>query len=292
MKIKSLTELLKCSDYESVSEIVITDDTVNDDIFQLIYKCINVKKIKTFETYTNNVPNGIKVLQNLEILIITYNIHITNITEELYELINLKYLDISNNGLKTLSPNINKLVNLKYLNISNNEIFNIPKEIGDLVLLQQLYIYMDTALDLDRSDWYLHDKETITYLPNELCKLKMCIINYDSCRINKKTILYDDCMIIFNTFLNFHLNTNDEIFNIPDNIIVLTTYDNNINFNNLPCCLEYLTIHSATGNKLSNNKLYNLPTTLKSLIIYKNIPSEKINESDINLPFGCKLLII
>lgn len=309
MRIKSLTELLECDNYESVTEIIIYNDTVNDDVFQLIYKCTNVKKIKTFETYTKDIPSGIKALQNLEILIIIYNIGIINITEELYELINLKYLDISNNGLKTLSSNINKLINLKYLNISSNRIYDIPKEIGDLQSLKELHICMDTALCII-TEKHINDGmlieindiitmsdsdivEPVNYLPSELCKLKFCKIKYDPCRINKHILIYEDAMIILSTLLNFHLKSDDLVFTMPDNIKYLTTYDTwNTNFNNLPICLEYLTIFSATGCFLKKNKLYNLPPLLKSLKIYKNIPSEVIDETDINLPFGCELTII
>lgn len=49
-------------------------------------------------------------------------------------------LDLSNNGMRTLPPEIGRLRNLQYLNISRNQLAELPREIGLLNKLQVLNV--------------------------------------------------------------------------------------------------------------------------------------------------------
>lgn len=58
--------------------------------------------------------------------------------EIIYELVNLKMLDLTDNYIEEISPKIVNLVNLKKLYFSCNKIYKIPKEFCILSNLKKL----------------------------------------------------------------------------------------------------------------------------------------------------------
>ncbi len=55
-----------------------------------------------------------------------------------YDLTKLKYLNLSDNGIKVIPPGLSKLKNLKYLNLNNNKIKKIP--VAEFAGLKQLKV--------------------------------------------------------------------------------------------------------------------------------------------------------
>ena len=76
---------------------------------------------------------------------------ISTIPEEIYDLRELEYLNISNNEIEEISPKINKLVNLREICCSGNKISSFPLEICELRQLKGFY-YSKNALDVLHPD--------------------------------------------------------------------------------------------------------------------------------------------
>ncbi|XP_058075099.1 disease resistance protein RPS5-like [Magnolia sinica] len=76
---------------------------------------------------------------NLLTLILQNNKGLAKIANEFFQFMpNLRVLDLSNNQIKEIPPEIGNLVELKYLNLSNTRITNLPEEMGCLVKLKHL----------------------------------------------------------------------------------------------------------------------------------------------------------
>ena len=87
---------------------------------------------ETFEEAMNDPKNVIRLtLTKQELLSLEYDFR---------KLVNLQWLDLSKNGLKTFPLVLTSLTNLQYLNLSGNEIDKIPDEIGNLVNLKELLV--------------------------------------------------------------------------------------------------------------------------------------------------------
>jgi hypothetical protein len=74
----------------------------------------------------------------------------------LFAYLNLQYLDLSNNKLPAIPPQIGRCVELQYLSLKNNLIRELPPEIGKCVNLQQLSL----------------SSNQLTHLPEEIGMLK------------------------------------------------------------------------------------------------------------------------
>jgi hypothetical protein len=112
----------------------------------------------------------------------------TCLPKEIYDLKNLKRLDLSENGLRTLSDAIGLLSNLSSLNLSSNQLRSIPEPIGSLTRLTSLNLCNNQLVALPKGieaiasnleivivDAYLKD-----YLP-------------DVIRFHRGLELYGDC---------------------------------------------------------------------------------------------------
>ena len=60
------------------------------------------------------------------------NTNLTELPENLGNLINLEYLELENNELVSLPESIGNLSSLFYLNLKNNQLSSIPESICDL----------------------------------------------------------------------------------------------------------------------------------------------------------------
>lgn len=62
---------------------------------------------------------------------------------EVFKMVNLKQLDLSNNKLSELPKEIKNLKYLSVLNLSGNEIYELPIEISRLKFLKEIYLNRD-----------------------------------------------------------------------------------------------------------------------------------------------------
>jgi Leucine-rich repeat (LRR) protein len=82
-------------------------------------------------------------------------LNLTSLPAEIGELINLKYLELSNNKLSSLPPEIGNLVELHAFYLDENNLTTLPPEIGNLVELHAFYL----------------DENNLTTLPPEIGNL-------------------------------------------------------------------------------------------------------------------------
>lgn len=104
-------------------------------------------------------PEEIYQLPNLQYLDISKN-SITELPDSIVKLKNLQYLIASRNGLKTLPKNIGELQNLVHLNVNQNEIEVIPYSFGNLEKLEiadlwsnNLSYFPETMANLKNLKW-------------------------------------------------------------------------------------------------------------------------------------------
>ena len=64
------------------------------------------------------------------------------------QLTNLKRLDLDDNQLTSLPPEIGQLTSLRVLSLSNNQLTSVPAEIGQLTNLQVLRLYSNQLTSL------------------------------------------------------------------------------------------------------------------------------------------------
>lgn len=99
--------------------------------------------------------------------------------EEILKYKNLKYLDVSMNQFKILSPRISELNKLQVLIISYGSLSKLPREIGNLKSLKELTLIASKVRSLPKSIGNLSNLELlnlsgcgISYLPKTLYKLQ------------------------------------------------------------------------------------------------------------------------
>ena len=198
--------------------------------------------------------------------------------ENIYKLVNLELLDLTDNSIEDISPEISNLTNLETLNLTYNGITEIIPEICNLKSLSSLYFGYNG----------------ITIIPREICNLTSltelllndnCITDFppELCQLAKLSVL---CL------------NNNTITKIPHELSQLTNLTelhlNNNNIEELPSELFQLTNLSVL--ELTNNNIKNIVATEATDNICKflsNIYTLKINISSYSrdLDPNCEILI-
>lgn len=100
------------SEVLNVPNLEVLDVSFNDIVkLPTYFNLFNLKELYLTENKVNSIEN-IGLLRSLEKLALDKN-ELTELSESLFELVNLVYLDLSYNKLTTIPPTICKLVNLK-----------------------------------------------------------------------------------------------------------------------------------------------------------------------------------
>lgn len=115
---------------------------------------INSLYYVNFDINTTSFKELLKYFINLDELII-FSCNYYNPYDEMFNLINLRYLDLANNKISSLSNKIGNLNNLQTLYLYDNNLTYLPPEIGFLNNLQVLYL----------------DCNDLTSIPSEFNKL-------------------------------------------------------------------------------------------------------------------------
>uniref|UniRef100_A0A3Q3MMZ8 Leucine rich repeat containing 28 n=1 Tax=Labrus bergylta TaxID=56723 RepID=A0A3Q3MMZ8_9LABR len=128
---------------------------------------------------------------------LTTYLHSNNIVivpQAIGNLARLQSLDLSNNALQLLCPEVGRLRSLRHLRLSNNHLKSLPAEIGDLQELETLDVSMNQLISLpDR----LHrcvslqnltaDRNHLSHFPRQICWLHR--LNQLSMAANRLTFL-------------------------------------------------------------------------------------------------------
>jgi len=178
----------------SEKEIVNSRDS---EIIAILHQFIGkVIPLKT-ELSSNNF--GI-VIKNGKISALSlYGLGLDNLPEEIFDLVSIKVLNLSNNNLKTISDEIGKLGSLETLNLYGNNLMSIPENIKTLKNLRELKLFGNNLLSLPEFigslkslDKLIAGKNKLTRLPESLknlSSLTSLIINYNDFHSFPKPIL-------------------------------------------------------------------------------------------------------
>eukprot|EP00741_Cyanophora_paradoxa_P011434 tig00020556_g11045.t1 len=119
-------------------------------------------------------------LVNLQVLDLRNN-RLTSLPPELGHLANLRKLDVSNNALKVLPPSIGCCASLTELRCVGNQLAVLPRELGDLFNLESLFVgnnhLHDIPLELSKLPKLNAEGFSFSCLPNPLTSLPPALVN-------------------------------------------------------------------------------------------------------------------
>ncbi len=96
------------------------------------------------------------------------NVRLDSIPAVVFQMTNLRYLDLSRTHIDTLPPGIGALTSLTYLNLSNNRLSYLPDSIGELTQLKYLGLNRNLLRQLPNAIGNLASLEVLELWDNEL----------------------------------------------------------------------------------------------------------------------------
>nr|XP_028563041.1 leucine-rich repeat-containing protein 28 isoform X3 [Podarcis muralis] len=104
--------------------------------------------------------------------------NIVVVPEAIGSLVKLQFLDLSDNALEIVCPEIGRLRSLRHLRLANNQLKYLPAEVGDLRELQTLDISTNHLITLPEKlhmclslQYLTADRNHLWYVPRHLCQL-------------------------------------------------------------------------------------------------------------------------
>ncbi|XP_017660618.1 leucine-rich repeat-containing protein 28 isoform X1 [Myiozetetes cayanensis] len=104
--------------------------------------------------------------------------NIVVVPEAIGSLVKLQFLDLSDNALEIVCPEIGRLRSLRHLRLANNQLKYLPAEVGDLRELQTLDISTNRLMTLPERlhmclslQYLTADRNHLWYVPRHLCQL-------------------------------------------------------------------------------------------------------------------------
>ncbi|GBP89731.1 Leucine-rich repeat-containing protein 47 [Eumeta japonica] len=148
----------------------IADDGLDKTIFQLT----NINLLNISETCLSAVPDDIKLLVNLQSLLLFGN-KIAEFNENITSLPKLKVLDLSRNLIKSIPESLNKMKELTSINFSSNQIVELPKlmDFPNLIILNVSNNKMKSFMDITESN--LPHLSDLNLKGNEIDTIPACI---------------------------------------------------------------------------------------------------------------------
>ncbi|XP_053874056.1 leucine-rich repeat-containing protein 69 isoform X2 [Malaclemys terrapin pileata] len=114
------------------------------------------------------VPEQLKYLSSLEKLHLFGN-KITTISPTIFDgLEKLIFLNLNNNKLKYLPPEIHRLENLENMNLNNNELESIPKELCALQKLSELHLSHNCLITIPEEIGYMTNLRMLCLSRNQI----------------------------------------------------------------------------------------------------------------------------
>ena len=191
--------------------------------------------------------------------------------ENIYNLVNLELLDLTDNSIEDIPPEISNLTCLETLNLRLNCITKIIPEMCNLISLSSLYL----------------GENGITIIPREICNLA----NLTELLLNNNFITEFPPELCQLANLSVLCLNNNTITKIPHELSQLTNLTelhlNNNNIEEIPSELFQLTNLSVL--ELTNNNIKNIIATDNICKFLSNIYTLKINISSYSK--DCEILI-
>ena len=233
------------------------------------------------------IPKYVYTYTQLEVLDLSFG-KISQINEDIGNLVNLRELNLSDNNLTILPNNICNLKKLTTIKLSNNHLTTFQENFGSLINLRTLTLSNNNIVSLPDTFGNLLNLKTLNLNKNNLVVLPETLGNLISL-----TVLHLEHNSLINLPYNFHhlidlsqlflkfnkielmdenikLMKNNKNFHIP-----ISSY----NINNLSFDCEFIFITDLRKN------LTNLPVNMKEIQLYRS----KIK--NIKVPFNCLLYI-
>ncbi|MEH1856413.1 MAG: COR domain-containing protein [Nostoc sp.] len=172
---------------------------------------------------------------------------LSSLPPEICHLSNLTTLSLFNNQLSSLPPEIYQLSNLTELDLSDNQLSSLPPEISQLSNLTTLYLYNNQLSSLPPEISQLSNLTTLYLYNNQLSSLPLEI-----CQLSYLTTLY---------------LSDNQLSSLPPEISQLsnltTLYLNKNQLSSLPSEISQLC--NLTWLYLNNNQLSSLPPEISQL---------------------------
>ncbi|MEL7351125.1 MAG: COR domain-containing protein [Cyanobacteria bacterium P01_A01_bin.116] len=213
--------------------------------------------------------------------------NLTEIPPEISKLENLSKLDLSSNQISKLPPEIAQLQNLSELDLRFNQLSNLPSEIGQLQRLQNLSLSSNRLVTLPQSIQHLSNLSALHLASNKLKRLprdfgrlpNLSLLNINSNQIS--SILPEITRLSQLTHLYISSN---QLTDLPPeieqlkNLSVLNLNSNQIG--SLPP--EIGSLKNLTILYLNSNKIAQLPAKIANL---QNLTRLDINSNQVDSLF-------
>jgi Leucine-rich repeat (LRR) protein len=158
-------------------ETVILDNTVGEDLDEILSVVARMQHLKTLELGINPVPKAIRLCRQIEELIIRTGFDYENplqLPDEIFELSELHILMLQMNNLEQIPAAIGQLKGLKQLIIQESNVETLPDSIAELTNLELLFLSENPNLKslpenlgqlTQLRELYLTDNPQLTELP-------------------------------------------------------------------------------------------------------------------------------
>ena len=241
----------------------------HNDIYLNKYHYYNIMSVTIIEYCDLHSCCGFEDIYQLEIEL---KLDTISDPENIYNLVNLELLDLTDNSIEDIPPEISNLTCLETLNLRLNCITEIIPEMCNLISLSSLYF----------------GENGITIIPREICNLA----NLTELLLNNNFITEfppELCQLANLNILALHNNT---IIKIPNELSQLINlkelYLSNNNIQEIPSELFQLTNLSVL--ELTNNNIKNIVAADNICEFLSNIYTLKINLSSYSR--DCEILIL
>ena len=245
------------------SNNLLSENSFNDEEYNLSLMSYLVS-LRFSNNKFNLIPQGIYQLSNLKLLDMSGN-NINEIDGNLIKgLSSLVELDLSKNKIRYIPNNIQFLTFLEVLRVSNNQLLELPEELGVLTRLKKLFL----------------NENSLQFLPRNLFS-KMAGLEEIYLYKNQLEDICDSSSSIFDNmkhlkFLDIHSN-HLTIFNIftemPILDSLLLSYNQLQHINGLDKC------YNLTNLDLNNNKISEFPSDILKL---KKLSTLNLQNNDLN----------
>ena len=245
------------------SNNLLSENSFNDEEYNLSLMSYLIS-LRFSNNKFNYIPKSLYQLSNLKLLDVSGN-NISEIDNNLLKgLSSLVELDLSKNKIKFIPKSIQFLVFLEVLNISNNQLLEIPEEFGVLTRLKKLFL----------------NENAIQFLPKNIFS-KMIGLEEIYLYKNRLENVCDSLSSIFDNmkhlkFLDIHSNYLT-IFNIftemPILDSLLLSYNQIQEIKGLDKCFN------LTNLDLNNNKIVEFPEDILKL---KKLSTLNLQNNDLN----------